>query len=230
MSEKFEFHFFCYVHPQLIDEEKVGMLKQMGIQDIAIGFQHGAVRIRKGYFERHETDDTILEAISLLHHHKIKIHLDMIATPFDNEKDKYENLDLLLKLPKPFNLYTHTLTFFPGYKITDRALSEKLITENDIVGENFRTTIGASKNEIMANPWLCYQSLMGKKYIPNRFIKYLIRAKYHSNHFRALRFMSSLELTWDRISDFYEHNIELLKNMEFKYFLSMFRFGKLLFK
>lgn len=222
--------FFCYVHPTLIDEDRVVMLKEMGIEELAMGFQHGSSRIRKGYFERHESDEAILKAIALFQKYKIKLHLDMLSTPFDNEQDNHENMQLLLKVPKPFSLYMHTLTFFPGYKITERALEEKVITEKQVVGEDFRKEIGASKKEISGNPWLCYEALMGKGYIPNRFVHFMIRKNFHYKYVFILKTLAEMCVRLERIKTSYENNKTLLKNMEFSHFISMFGYIKTFFR
>lgn len=220
--------FFCYIHPTLIDDERVAMLKDMGVEDVAMGFQHGSVRIRKGYFERHESDEAIIKAAKLFQKYKIDIHYDMISSPFETEQDNIENVDLLLKMPKPFTLYMHTLTFFPGYKITERALKENFITEDQVVGEDFRKEISASKKEVIENPWLCYISLMGKKVVPNNFIHFMIKNKFHYKHLKFLKFLAKLCLTYARIYDLYTKNKALLKDMEFGHFLSMFKYAKTL--
>jgi anaerobic magnesium-protoporphyrin IX monomethyl ester cyclase len=220
-----EFHIpaFCYVHPSMIDEERARMLAEMGIRDVAVGFQHGSVRIRKEYFERNESDAAILDAISLLNQKGFRVHLDMIATPFDTEQDSRDNMELLLRVPKPFGLYAHTLTFFPGYKITDRALAEGAIGRDQVVGDSYRSEIAASKAEILEDPWLCYQSLVGKSWIPNRVIRRMIAAQFHRRHARLLRFFASLVLKMDRLLDLYRHNIGLLKHMELWHFFSVLR-------
>lgn len=222
--------FFCYVHPTLIDEERIASLKLMGVHDVAMGFQHGSSRIRKGYFERYETNESIIKSAGLFQKHKISMHLDMISTPFDNEQDNMDNMELLLKIPKPFSLYMHTLTFFSGYKITERALEEKLINEDQIIGENFRKEIGASKDEIYENTWLCYETLMGKKYIPNGIIHYMIKERFHENHLSFLKFLTEINIRFGRILASYERNKVLLKNMEFRHFISMLSYAKGFFR
>lgn len=222
--------FFCYVHPNMVDEERVSILKKMGIDDVAIGFQHGSHRIRKDYFGRPESNDAIIKATSLLHDQKIRTHVDMISTPFDNEQDNYDNIALLLKLPKPFSLAMHTLTFFHGYKITERALKEKVITKDQIVGEDFQDEAATTSKEISENVWLSYECLLGKRHIPNGLVNYMINTKFHDKYSSVLKFLALSEMKIERITVTYENNIKLLKNLEVNHFKLMFKYVRLLFK
>lgn len=222
--------FFCYVHPNMIDEERIIILKEAGVVNVAMGFQHGSSRIRKGYFERNDSDESILKAAALFRKYRIPINLDTISTPFDTEEDNCKNIELLLKVPKPFSLAMHTLTFFPGYKITERALAEKVITQNQVVGSAYQKEIAVSRKEVIENPWLCYQSLMGKRYFPNCLIRFMIWLRFHENHLYVLRILADLSVRWERISGSFKRNLELLKNKEYRHFSLMFKYRKLFFK
>ena len=56
--------FFCSVHPGIVKEKTVELLKKSGCWCVAIGVQSGSERIRKEIFNRHISNKQIIEAIA----------------------------------------------------------------------------------------------------------------------------------------------------------------------
>lgn len=222
--------FFCYVHPKMIDDERMLILKEMGVSEVAMGFQHGSERIRRDYFERHETNDDILTATRLFKKYNITPNLDTITTPFDTEQDNYDNMDLLLQVPKPFRLAMHSLTFFPKYKITERALAENVIDVDRIVGEKNPEEVAITKKEMNENPWICYQALVGKKYIPNFLLRIMIKTKMHERCFIIIRLSANIVVMSERLYNSFRRNFMLLRDGEFKHLIGMTAYIKNFFK
>ncbi len=124
--------FFCYCHPKATSEETIRLVREAGCVSMTMGVQAGSERIRRDLFLRNETDDELIEAAGILHRHGIHCSYDIIMdNPLEEESDRRATLELLLKFPRPFELHTHTLTHFPGTKLTDILLERGIIRLED---------------------------------------------------------------------------------------------------
>ena len=182
-KEKIDIPFSCYLHPLAVRDEVVAMLKEAGVSLIGMGIQSGCERVRRHIFKRPETNKQIIEAAGILQKHKIPFVLDIILdNPFESRKDKDETLDLLLHIPKPFKLSLYSLIYFPGTGLTEMALKQNLITQDDIedrrqrVLSQFRVTLGY-KREKWDTAWIALLLLSGTQYIPRQMVSFLARIK-----------------------------------------------------
>lgn len=127
--------FSCYVRAGFTKEDRLQLLKDAGCARIQIGIQSGSERIKRLYFGRTDTSEEIIGLTKAVHDLKMDCAVDILMeNPLETEEDRQETLALLLKLPKPFFLNTHTLTHFPEYELTKFLLKNKLISEGDIEG------------------------------------------------------------------------------------------------
>jgi len=174
-KEKIGLPFFCYTHPKLVKEELIKGIKDAGCNLISMGIQGSSARMRE-VFNRKTSGEELIKACQIITKYKFdEFYLDIIFSPFDTRQDRQEGLELLLKLPKPFYVAMHNLTFFPKARITEVALAKGLISEKDIVSNlsNPPHQLG-NYSDIVFTPegkWWCLYALCGKKFIPNRFIR-----------------------------------------------------------
>jgi radical SAM superfamily enzyme YgiQ (UPF0313 family) len=174
-KEKIGLPFFCYTHPKLVKEELIKGIKDAGCNLISMGIQGSSMRMRD-IFNRKISEEDLIKACQIITKYKFdQFYLDIIFSPFDTQEDYKEGLDLLLKLPKPFYVVIHTLTFFPKAGITEVALERGLISEKDIASNlsNPPHQLG-NYRDILFTPgkkWWCLYNLCGKKFIPSSFIK-----------------------------------------------------------
>lgn len=125
--------FSCYLHPKTTDEKIVERLKSAGLTRISFGIQSGSEKIRSGYFKRFDTNLEIVRTANVIAKLGISYSCDILMeNPLEKNEDRRETLSLLLKLPKPFFVNTHTLTHFPEYELTNCLLADKLICEEDV--------------------------------------------------------------------------------------------------
>ncbi|MFH1202763.1 MAG: radical SAM protein [Candidatus Omnitrophota bacterium] len=126
--------FSCYSQPSLVKDEVIGMLSRAGLKSMTMGIQSGSERVREEVFNIKSYSNADIEAVSQYFKGKtVKPCYDLLLdNPFEVIEDKYKSLDLLLKFPRPFDLHQHSLTFFPGVELTQRAIKEGLI-KNEFV-------------------------------------------------------------------------------------------------
>ena len=124
--------FYCYVHPNCVNDEVISVLKDMGLIEVNIGIQSGSARIRKDIYFRYESNEQIINSIKVLNKYKVKVVCDLIlGNPYETELDKKENLNLLMQLSKPIVLLTYNLLYFPN-QFSEMALKDGLIKEEDL--------------------------------------------------------------------------------------------------
>ncbi len=125
--------FYCHIHPKFTGEEMIGLLKDAGCVGMTMGVQSGSSECRHKYYERYESNEDIIRAAKNLHKEKIKCTYDLIMdNPLETDTDKRETFNLLLSLPRPFDLHIHSLTHFPETRLTQLLLERKIITEDDV--------------------------------------------------------------------------------------------------
>jgi anaerobic magnesium-protoporphyrin IX monomethyl ester cyclase len=87
--------FGCSIRPESINEEKVKLLKNMGMVSATVGVESGNQKIRKGILNRHMTDEQILESIRLLKNYDIRVStFNMIGLPTETRGNVFETIRL----------------------------------------------------------------------------------------------------------------------------------------
>ena len=125
--------FFCYCHPETVTDEMIDLLRASGATAMTMGIQSGSERTRRDLFHRFGTNEEIVRAAHVLSRHGIACSYDIIMdNPLEDEQDRSQTLDLLLALPRPFELHTTTLTHFPQTDLTCLLLERGLIRREDV--------------------------------------------------------------------------------------------------
>jgi radical SAM superfamily enzyme YgiQ (UPF0313 family) len=204
--------FFCYVHPQMIARPQAKLLKYMGCKDVTMGIQHGSPKVRRELYDRYETNEQIIDAVAGMQEQGLNVRVDTIASILtENDEDNRANMDLLLQLPKPFTPSMHGMNYFPEYKLTKIALERGAIKPDEVVGQSSRRKVKVTEEEINRDPWLCYVSLTGKKYVPNGLIRFLIDHEFHHKRAWLLSKGTKLVLRGGRFMAAVRHSIPLMR-------------------
>ncbi|MBI5145293.1 MAG: B12-binding domain-containing radical SAM protein [Candidatus Omnitrophica bacterium] len=187
--------FFCYVHPNYADEYTLRLLKATGLKDVTMGIQSGSKFIRDVFFRRSTSNAKIIDAANIFKYYDINVSYDILLdNPFEKETDRMETLQLLLKLPRPFQLHTHSLTYFPETELTKLALENGLISINDVEDKKqqslhrWTTTLDYSRNEDNLF-WDNLYYMAKKRYFPKGLILKLSQNKFLKKHPAYLTFL-----------------------------------------
>lgn len=176
--------FFCYCHPKATNEEIIRLIKDAGVKCMTMGVQTGSEEIRHKYFNRHDTNEEIINASRILHKYKIDCAYDVILdNPFETDENKKETFDLFMRLPRPFVLHMHTLTHFPETELTRVLLEKGLISEGDVEDQKEEsytrwTPVLDTRRSKENLYWDNLYYLTQKKYVPKRVLLWLSRIKY----------------------------------------------------
>jgi len=125
--------FIIWSYPGMVDDYKVGLMKDAGLWCATMGIQSGSERIRKECYERETPNEMIVRACETFARHGVLRNLDFIGdNPYEDDTDRYATMELLARLPKPFYFNYFSLTYFPGVELTDRALRDQHIKPEDV--------------------------------------------------------------------------------------------------
>jgi radical SAM superfamily enzyme YgiQ (UPF0313 family) len=176
--------FFCYTHPEMITEELMGALVKAGLKRVTMGIESGSYRVRSQIMSRFETNDNITKSSLIQAGRGVEITYDFILSAFEDEQDKKEGLELCLGLQKPFKAQMHTMTYYPGYPITVKALSQGHIQPGDVVGAaaGQRRTQSMYAEDLKRDAYINYFFLMGKSWIPHEAVQWLYENEVHKKY------------------------------------------------
>ena len=100
--------------PAAIKDEEIRLLKEAGLAVLQTGIQSGSERIHKTIFDRSFNRNAILRAAEVLKRYGIKPVYDfIIENDFETDADRDLTIELMLELPKPYEVNLFDLTVFP---------------------------------------------------------------------------------------------------------------------
>lgn len=121
------------LHPLNVDDEFASAAWEAGLRVAHMGVQSGSERSRRDNFHRLEKKSDIIDAALAFRRAKVTAYFDFIFdNPFETEEDLKETMEFILTLPRPHNVKILSLCYFYGTRISERAIEEGFITENDL--------------------------------------------------------------------------------------------------
>ena len=114
--------------PRHINLENLALLKSAGMMMVMMGLQSGSDRINRDIFKRSISKESFLKAANIVHDLGVAAYYDVILdNPYEVEADTLQTLDVLLQIPKPFQLVMFSLCFYQGTELHAKAIAEGLI-------------------------------------------------------------------------------------------------------
>jgi len=130
--EKVGLPFWVEARPESINEEKVGLLTEIGCEGISVGVESGNFDLRKNVLGRNVTDKTILRAFELLRETGIRVSANnIIGFPTETRDMIFDTI----RLDRALNPHGVMVSFFSPYKgATLRDMCQELgyIEDEDI--------------------------------------------------------------------------------------------------
>lgn len=106
--------FYFLIHPNLVTEDLVRVVKRAGCHSVMMGIESGVERLRKNILDRDVTDETMLKSFRILRDHDIKIFSNTIlGLPDSSLEDDLASLEFTLKCKPTYSGFT-VFTPFPG--------------------------------------------------------------------------------------------------------------------
>jgi radical SAM superfamily enzyme YgiQ (UPF0313 family) len=125
--------FMCYVSPTTISETKIKYLVDAGINSVEMGIQSGSDYINKEVYERQQTKKDVLQATKILSKFGNKItpkYQFILFNKYEKEEDILETIDLIKKIPEPYNMQCFTLSLFKGSELYNRYLKDGYLSKD----------------------------------------------------------------------------------------------------
>ncbi len=133
-KQKINLPFFCNISPLTINEEKLDLLVDAGLNQIQIGLQSGSDRVNREVYLRAITANDFLKTVKLFEKYGDRLHLTVDAivdNPYEQEEDMINTINVLTQIKKPFELNMYSLTFYPGTHLYERAITDKILTDSN---------------------------------------------------------------------------------------------------
>jgi anaerobic magnesium-protoporphyrin IX monomethyl ester cyclase len=172
--------FGCSIRANLVNDEIIELLKELGVQTISMGLESGCNETLK-YLKKDNIDLLDNEkAIKIIRKHKIPMLMGtfIIGAPMEDRKSVLETLRFI-KRSKLDYFEVYVLTPFPGTPVWEYAMSKGLVRETmdwDTLSVNFgdihRTAVILSEVLTREEIWTLY--LKFKRYKT----RYLLRRKF----------------------------------------------------
>ena len=143
-------------------------------------------------YNRRITDEQVLKAAQTVHELEIPVSYHVILDdPVATEETKRKLFDLLLELPRPFDLYLFSLTIYPKSAVEEQLKKLGLITDADV--EGVATKIFSQYRVDLAFPrspddlfWTSLIVMVSKGFIPKRLLRFLSNSRFLRKHPRLL--------------------------------------------
>lgn len=130
---------------EYLTEEKLDIIIEYGVKlaDIKIGLQSASERVNQKIFKRPFKKEWYYEKLALLASKGIHVTLDLISdNPYEDIHDKYDSFKFYQNLARrvrrasiirnPVSIMDHKLMFYPGTKMYDMAVEDKIIDDSYI--------------------------------------------------------------------------------------------------
>ncbi len=186
--------FDVLLNAEATNEQTLRMLAEAGLVHVQVGVQSGSESELEEHYARKGSNERILELARQLHDLGVEVTYDVILdNPLASRADKQAMLDLLLRLPRPFNIFLYSLTLFPKSEITRTLLAEGRITEDDVEGratksfEQFRLSLSYPR-PTEDTFYAALISLTSKGFLPRRAIRAMSHSGWLHDHPTPLRY------------------------------------------
>lgn len=186
--------FGCLVHPLMVNEEKIKLLKDGGCTVVGMGIQTVNETVKKNIVDRPETNAQVAKRIALFKKYGILTFVDFIfGIPTETKTDAL-NAARFVADTRPDAVSSLWLRYYPKARIIDLAKEHNVLNDKqeDIINESMENlpVSGFGNAKINIDPKLGTLLLLscniGSKatefLIRNNLYKFLPRGNYHHQH------------------------------------------------
>ena len=165
--------FICYLHPGLVTERRVALLKKAGCSEIRLGIQTLNPDIRKNILHRDETNGAIEKAISCLKKNEIKVVTEnILGLPLEKDSDVIEMMRFY-NVNRPTRNHYFWLRYYPGLEI--ETYKEILGTESGMPESAKAFTQGGDTYQTANRRLITALHIL--PFLPMRIVKFIIDHK-----------------------------------------------------
>ena len=168
--------FEVHMDPRVVTAERVERLRDAGMDTVFMGIQSTA-KVNREFYCRDVSDEQVLRAAQILHDSGVRVGYQVILDdPVSTSQDKRELIDLLLELPRPYEMVLFSLAIYPGSAIARRLLEEGVIQPDQVEGRatkvfrQFRVDLSYDRSP-EDRFWAALVVLVSKDFVPKEVIR-----------------------------------------------------------
>ena len=179
--------FEIHMDPRVVTATRLDRLKKVGLDMIFSGIQ-STEQINRDLYCRNVSDEQVLAAARVIHASGVRAGYQVILDdPVSTAADKERLFELLLKLPRPYEMILFSLTVYPGSKLADILAALGLLTPEAIEGpgtkafRQFRVDLSYTRSA-EDRFWTALIVLLSKDFIPKAMLRELARSRALRRH------------------------------------------------
>jgi len=168
--------FEVHMDPRVVTAERVERLRDVGMDTVFMGIQSTA-KVNREFYCRDVSDEQVLKAANILHDSGVRVGYQVILDdPVSTTQDKRELIDLLLELPRPYEMVLFSLAIYPGSAIARRLLKDGVIQPDEVEGRatkvfrQFRVDLSYDRPP-EDRFWAALVVLVSKDFVPKEVIR-----------------------------------------------------------
>ena len=187
--------FEVHMDPRVVNRERLARLQEVGMDTVFMGIQSTA-KINRELYCRNVSDEMVLRAAQEINdlglHAGYQVILD---DPVSTSEDKRELFELLLKLPRPYEMILFSLALYPNSELSDDLQRRGLITEDDVEGRamkvfrQFRVDLSFDRQD-EDRFWTSLIVMVSKDFVPKALLRRMAHSAYLAQNPTPLEVMS----------------------------------------
>jgi len=119
--------FMVRAFPNVLDREKLFLLRDAGLCLVIMGVQTGSDRVNFEIYNRKVKFSSVMRAAELISESGVAPYYEMIVdNPYETEEDEMESIRAMAGIRRPFTISLAHLSFFPGTVLTERAVADDI--------------------------------------------------------------------------------------------------------
>jgi len=183
--------FDILTEPTVVNAEYVELIQRAGARIVHMGIQSNE-NVNREQLERRADRKTTRRAVELLTGAGLYIrYLCMVDVPGTTPADQESLFRFLQEVPRPFDLYLFSLTWFPGSKMVEDMLDRGDLDESQVEGTatktfaQYRVDLGWPRSP-EDTWWLALMVIQASQTLPNGLVRRLMEAEFAKESPRPL--------------------------------------------
>jgi len=179
--------FEIHMDPRVLTRERVEQLKAVGLDMVFMGIQSTAA-VNREIYNRDVSDERVLAAARALHASGVHTGYQVILDdPVSTPGDKRRLFELLLQLPRPYEMVLFSLTVYPGSALSEDLKRRGLLRDEDIEGpatkvfRQFRVDLGYARPPV-DRFWTALIVMVSKDFVPKPFLRRMAASRLLQRH------------------------------------------------
>ncbi len=197
--------FEIHMDPRVVTAERLAKLKAVGLDMVFMGIQH-TEKINRDLYRRNVSDQQVLDAAQAIHASGVRAGYQVILDdPVSTSDDKRALFDLILQLPRPYEMVLFSLTVYPGSALERELRKRGLIGDGDVEGKQkkvfrqFRVDLSyprATEDRF----WTALNVLVSKSFVPKSLLRQIAgsrQLRLHPGPVTVLAYIANMaKLGW----------------------------------